>query len=67
MSSRELEGADMLIHEVYAMPKYEKVSDQIETYFQSFHTSTTQLAEIANRANPRRLIPIHMLGYQGLP
>ena len=59
-------GADILIHEVYAMAKYNKVPPQTQQYLQAFHTSTVQLADIAGKAKPRLLIPIHMLGYKGL-
>lgn len=59
--------ADMLIHEVYSMEKYKKASPQEQEYLKAFHTSTTQLAEIAEKAAPKLLIPIHMLGYRGLP
>ncbi len=60
-------NADILIHEVYAMAKYEKVPAETQKYLQAFHTSTKELAEIAGKAKPKLLVPIHMLGYKGLP
>lgn len=60
-------NADILIHEVYAMAKYNKVPAETQKYLQAFHTSTKQLAEIAREAKPKLLVPIHMLGYKDLP
>ena len=60
-------NADILIHEVYAMAKYNKVPAETQKYLQAFHTSTKQLAEIAGKAKPKLLVPIHMLGYKDLP
>jgi len=59
-------GADMLIHEVYAMAKYDKVPPDTQEYLKAFHTSTKELAAIAAKAQPKLLVPIHMLGYKGL-
>ncbi len=60
-------GADILIHEVYSMAKYNKVPAETQKYLKSFHTSTKELAEIAGKAKPKLLVPVHMLGYKGLP
>lgn len=60
-------NADILIHEVYSVAKFAKVSPAIRKYLETFHTSTKQLAEIAGKAKPKLLIPFHMLGYSGLP
>ena len=59
--------ADMLIHEVYAMAKYDSVPEDTQKYLKAFHTSTKELAEIAGKAKPKLLIPIHMLGEKDLP
>lgn len=60
-------NADILIHEVYAMAKYDNVSPETQTYLRSFHTSTKELAKIAGEAKPKLLVPIHMLGNKDLP
>lgn len=60
-------NADLLIHEVYAMAKYDNVPPETQKYLQAFHTSTRQLAQIAGEAKPKLLVPIHMLGSKDLP
>ena len=60
-------NADILIHEVYSAAKFAKVPPETQKYLEAFHTSTKQLAEIAGKAKPKLLIPLHMLGYSGLP
>ncbi|MBI4862943.1 MAG: MBL fold metallo-hydrolase [Candidatus Riflebacteria bacterium] len=59
-------GADVLIHEVYSMEKYARVPPQTRQYLRAFHTSTEELAVIANKARPKLLVPIHKLGHAGL-
>lgn len=59
-------NADILIHEVYSTAKFAKASSQIQQYLLTFHTSTKQLAEIAGKAKPKLLVPIHKLGYYDL-
>lgn len=53
-------GCDVLIHEVYTQASFDKVSPEWRQYREAFHTSTRQLAEIANKAKPDLLVP-----YQG--
>jgi ribonuclease Z len=36
-------------------------STQWQTYFQAFHTSTTELAAIATRAKPKLLVLYHQM------
>jgi ribonuclease BN (tRNA processing enzyme) len=50
---------DVLIHEVYTQASFEKVSPEWKQYREAFHTSTRQLAEIANRAKPHPLVLYH--------
>jgi ribonuclease BN (tRNA processing enzyme) len=52
---------DVLIHEAYTQASFEKVSPEWKHYREEFHTSTTQLAEIANRAKPHLLVLYHRL------
>jgi ribonuclease BN (tRNA processing enzyme) len=63
----EARNADILIHEVYSVAKFAKAPPEIQAYLQAFHTSTKELAEIASKAQPKLLVPIHMLGYKDLP
>jgi len=59
-------GVDILVHECYALedfggddPKYTKDLEFWKTYMSEFHTSTEQLADIANEAKPKILILYH--------
>ncbi len=59
-------GVDILVHECYALedfggddPKYTKDLEFWKTYMSEFHTSTEQLADIANEAKPKVLILYH--------
>lgn len=63
---KQAKNADILIHEVYSLAKLAKVPSNIKEYLKTFHTSTKQLADIAQKANPKLLIPFHTLGYLGL-
>lgn len=64
--AKQAAGADLLVHEVYAMAKYNEVPEETKKYLKAFHTSTQELAKIADQARPKLLVPIHMLGYKGL-
>jgi ribonuclease BN (tRNA processing enzyme) len=52
-------GCDVLIHEVYTQASFDKVSPEWKQYREAFHTSTRQLAEIANKTKPDLLILYH--------
>jgi ribonuclease BN (tRNA processing enzyme) len=55
-------GCDVLLHEVYASGAHSEMdSTQWQTYFQAFHTSTTELAAIATRAKPKLLVLYHQM------
>ena len=60
--AKQARRADVLIHEVYSAKKYESASDTFRQYLRSFHTSATELAEVANKAKPGMLILTHQLG-----
>ena len=47
---------DILIHEVYSMEGLAKRDEHWKKYHSTFHTSTGQLAEIANKTNPKLLV-----------
>ncbi len=53
------QGCDLLIHEVYTEGSTAKVSAEWQKYRRGYHTSTTQLAEIATKAKPRLLVLYH--------
>ena len=54
-------GADILIHEVYSQIGFEKRSKDWQKYHAAHHTSTRQLAEIANQTQPGLLVLYHVL------
>jgi ribonuclease BN (tRNA processing enzyme) len=52
-------GCDVLIHEVDAQASFDLVSPEWKQYRLAFHTSSRELAEIANKAKPGLLILYH--------
>lgn len=52
-------GCDVLIHEAYTLASFEKVSAEWKRYRQEFHTSSKELAEIADKTKPGLLILYH--------
>ncbi len=55
------DGCDILVHEVYSQAMFATRSADWQRYHARYHTSTRQLAEIANKANPRLLVLYHQL------
>jgi ribonuclease BN (tRNA processing enzyme) len=54
-------GADILVHEVYSTPGFATRPPEWQTYHASFHTSTRELAQIANETQPGLLVLYHQL------
>lgn len=54
-------GCDVLIHEVYSTAGFAKRPPEWQKYHSSFHTSSKELAEIANKAKPKLLVLYHQL------
>ena len=52
-------GCDVLIHEAYSMMTYNNVSQKYQEYRRKHHTSSLELAEIAEKAKPGLLILYH--------
>ncbi|MBU1012298.1 MAG: MBL fold metallo-hydrolase [Bacteroidetes bacterium] len=55
------ENADILIHEVYSKSGFDKKNDFWKAYHSSNHTSTLELAELANKTKPGMIILYHTL------
>jgi ribonuclease BN (tRNA processing enzyme) len=53
------QGCDVLIHECYSMASYEKVAPEWQEFRRTNHTSSRELAEIANRTKPGLLVLYH--------
>jgi len=54
-------GADILVHEVYSTNGFRGHSEKWKSYHEGAHTSSTQLAQIATKVRPDRLICYHTL------
>lgn len=54
-------GCDVLVHEVYSQAGFDRREPEWQRYHASAHTSTHQLAEIANRVRPKLLVLYHQL------
>ena len=52
---------DILIHEVYSFEKFKLRTEFWQSYHKQFHTSTIELAEIANQIKPGLLVLYHQL------
>jgi ribonuclease BN (tRNA processing enzyme) len=52
-------GCDVLIHEVYAQASYRSVTPKWQRYRRAYHTSSRELAAIANEARPGLLVLYH--------
>ena len=51
-ASENCHQCDVLIHEVYTLNSFEKVSPEWKQYREAFHTSSKELAEIAKKSKP---------------
>jgi ribonuclease BN (tRNA processing enzyme) len=54
-------GCDVLVHEVYSASGFAGLAPEWQSYHGDAHTSSTELAEIANRARPALLVLYHQL------
>ena len=54
---------DILVHEVYSDAGLKKRTQRWQDYHSTFHTSTYQLAEIANQVKPKLLVLNHQLTF----
>ncbi|HTH55584.1 MAG TPA: MBL fold metallo-hydrolase [Cyclobacteriaceae bacterium] len=61
------QNCDILVHEVFSEEGLSKRSAQWQNYHTKFHTSTSQLAEIANRSKPKLVVLTHELVWSSTP
>ncbi len=54
-------GVDILVHEVYSVEGFKTRPPVWQKYHASFHTSTKELADIANQVKPKLLVLYHQL------
>jgi ribonuclease BN (tRNA processing enzyme) len=52
-------NCDVLIHEAYSLQTYRKVSRKWRAYRRKYHTSSKELANLANRVKPGLLVVYH--------
>jgi ribonuclease BN (tRNA processing enzyme) len=60
-------GCDVLIHEAYSMETYQRVSPRAQEYRRRHHTSSVELAKIANNVKPSLLVVYHRSNMGGMP
>jgi ribonuclease Z len=58
---RNYKGADVLVHEAYCHAGFIRRTKDWQKYHGAFHTSTLQLAKIANAVQPKLLALVHQL------
>jgi ribonuclease BN (tRNA processing enzyme)/acetyl esterase/lipase len=56
-------GCDVLIHEAQPLELLAKMPESIQSFVTKYHTTTEQLAELANRAKPKLLIIYHTVSF----
>jgi ribonuclease BN (tRNA processing enzyme) len=60
-------NCDILVHEAYSMESYQRVAPRWQEYRRRAHTSSRELAEIANTAKPGLLVLYHRSNPGGTP
>jgi ribonuclease BN (tRNA processing enzyme) len=60
-------GCDVLVHEAYSMETYHRVSPLSQEYRRRHHTSSIELAGIANEVKPGLLVIYHRSNAGGAP
>ena len=60
-------GCDVLVHEAYSCHTFERVPAKWQNYRRTHHTSSEELAELANRVKPGLLILHHRSNAGGSP
>jgi ribonuclease BN (tRNA processing enzyme) len=60
-------GADILIHEVYYKKAFDTKTEFWKNYHASNHTSTIELADIADKAQPKLVVLYHILFWGATP
>jgi ribonuclease BN (tRNA processing enzyme) len=55
------QGCDVLIHEVYSAVGFESRPEEWQKYHSTVHTSSYELADIANNVRPGLLVMYHQL------
>jgi ribonuclease BN (tRNA processing enzyme) len=56
-------GCDVLIHEAQPMELLAKLPKSIQSFVAKYHTTTDQLAELANKTKPKLLVIYHTISF----
>jgi ribonuclease BN (tRNA processing enzyme) len=56
-------GCDVLIHEAQPLELLVKMPESIQSFVAKYHTTTEQLAELANKAKPKLLVIYHTVSF----
>ena len=64
---QQAKGCDILVHEVYSDAGFKRRSPTWQEYHASFHTSTVELAAIAQQVQPKLLVLTHLLLWGSSP
>jgi len=56
-------GCDVLIHEAQPVELLAKMPESIQSFVAKYHTTTGQLAELANKAKPKLLVIYHTVSF----
>lgn len=57
----QAQDCDILVHEVYSAERFQQRSIAWQGYHSQVHTSTVELAAIANKVQPKLLVLVHQL------
>ena len=56
-------GCDVLVHEAQPLEVLAKMPESIQSFDSKYHTTTEQLAELANKAKPKLLVIYHTVSF----
>src|SRR5579864_1161617 len=56
-------GCDVLVHEAQPLELLAKMPESIQSFVAKYHTTTEQLAELANKAKPKLLVVYHTVSF----
>jgi ribonuclease Z len=64
---RQAKGVDLLFHEVISADGMRKIPEHWQRYHRASHTPTDELAKLAVKARPKKLVLYHILFYGQTP
>ena len=57
------DGCDVLVHEAQPIELLAKMPESIQSFVAKYHTTTEQIAELANKAKPKLLVIYHTVSF----